>query len=82
MFPSSIHVAATAAVVRALSRHHMEHSLARKGSQLAGVVKAGRTTQVTDACRTCGEFCLGSIGRPRPDRLTGNRARPSCVTGP
>ena len=45
VFPSSIHVAATAAVVRDLvpALQHLEQSLSRKESEFATVVKSGRT---------------------------------------
>ena len=45
VFPSSIHIAATAAVVRDLipALHHLEASLSRKAQEFAPVVKSGRT---------------------------------------
>jgi fumarate hydratase class II len=45
VFPSSIHVAATAAVVGELvpALRHLQRSLARKADELSGVVKSGRT---------------------------------------
>ncbi|MCM2576267.1 class II fumarate hydratase [Streptomyces sp. MTZ3.1] len=45
VFPSSVHIAATAAVTRDLmpALEHLAESLERKASELAGVVKAGRT---------------------------------------
>ena len=45
VFPSSVHIAATEAVTRDLmpALEHLAESLARKASELAGVVKAGRT---------------------------------------
>ncbi len=44
-FPSSIHVAATEAVMHDLvpALHHLEHALRRKAEELSGVVKSGRT---------------------------------------
>jgi fumarate hydratase, class II len=45
VFPSSIHIAATAAVARDLipALEHLTASLARKGAEFAEVVKSGRT---------------------------------------
>jgi fumarate hydratase class II len=45
VFPSAIHIAATRAVVRDLvpALTHLQESLSRKGSELADVVKSGRT---------------------------------------
>jgi fumarate hydratase class II len=45
VFPSSIHVAATAAVVRDLvpALRHLEAALSRKAEEFASVVKSGRT---------------------------------------
>ena len=45
VFPSSIHIAATAAVVRDLipALHHLEAALSRKAQEFAPVVKSGRT---------------------------------------
>jgi fumarate hydratase class II len=45
VFPSSIHIAATSAVVNDLipALEHLEQSLSRKGTELAAVVKSGRT---------------------------------------
>jgi len=45
VFPSSIHVAATAAVVRDLvpALRHLEEALSRKENEFADVVKSGRT---------------------------------------
>ncbi|NNJ04426.1 class II fumarate hydratase [Streptomyces sp. PKU-MA01144] len=45
VFPSSIHIAATAAVTRDLvpALEHLAHALERKAGEFAGVVKAGRT---------------------------------------
>jgi fumarate hydratase class II len=45
VFPSSIHVAATSAVVNDLvpALRHLEAALSRKAEQFAGVVKSGRT---------------------------------------
>ncbi|MBK5305958.1 MAG: class II fumarate hydratase [Frankiaceae bacterium] len=45
VFPSSIHIAATSAVVNDLipALGHLEQSLSRKATELAGVVKSGRT---------------------------------------
>ncbi|MDT7571984.1 MAG: fumarate hydratase, class [Actinomycetota bacterium] len=45
VFPSSIHIAATSAVVNDLipALQHLEQSLARKADELAAVVKSGRT---------------------------------------
>src|SRR3954451_12949887 len=45
VFPSSIHIAATSAVVRDLipALRHLEASLGRKAEEFAGVVKSGRT---------------------------------------
>jgi fumarate hydratase class II len=45
VFPSSIHIAATAAVVRDLipALRHLDASLSRKAEEWAGVVKSGRT---------------------------------------
>jgi fumarate hydratase, class II len=45
VFPSSIHIAATSAVVRDLipALRHLEGALARKSAEFAGVVKSGRT---------------------------------------
>ncbi len=45
MFPASIHIAATAGVIRDLipALEHLAASLERKGDEFAGVVKSGRT---------------------------------------
>jgi fumarate hydratase, class II len=45
VFPSSIHIAATAAVVRELvpALRHLAQALERKAKEFAGVVKSGRT---------------------------------------
>jgi fumarate hydratase class II len=45
VFPSSIHIAATSAVVNDLipALEHLEHSLARKADEWKAVVKSGRT---------------------------------------
>jgi fumarate hydratase class II len=45
VFPSSIHIAATSAVVNDLipALEHLEHSLAGKADEFAAVVKSGRT---------------------------------------
>jgi fumarate hydratase class II len=45
VFPSSIHIAATSAVVNDLipALHHLEQSLSRKAAEFATVVKSGRT---------------------------------------
>src|SRR5690625_4219351 len=45
VFPTAIHIAATASVTRELvpALEHLERSLARKGAEFAGVVKSGRT---------------------------------------
>jgi fumarate hydratase class II len=45
VFPSSIHIAATSAVVNDLipALEHLEQSLSRKAAEFAGVVKSGRT---------------------------------------
>jgi fumarate hydratase class II len=45
VFPSSIHIAATSAVVNDLipALHHLEQSLARKAAEFTTVVKSGRT---------------------------------------
>jgi fumarate hydratase, class II len=61
VFPTSVHVAATAGVVRDLvpALHHLESSLSAKADELATVVKSGRTHLMDATPVTLGQEFAG-----------------------
>src|ERR1044072_2559772 len=67
VFPSAIHIAATAAVVRDLipALEHLSAALARKGAAFAGVVKAGRTHLMDATPVTLGQEFGGYAAQTR-----------------
>ncbi|NJP66169.1 class II fumarate hydratase [Streptomyces spiramenti] len=75
VFPSSIHIAATAAVSRELipALEHLADALAGKGEEFAGVVKAGRTHLMDATPVTLGQEFGGYAAQVRygVERLRG-----------
>ncbi|NJQ05013.1 class II fumarate hydratase [Streptomyces lonarensis] len=75
VFPSSIHIAATAAVTRDLipALEHLADALAGKGEEFAGVVKAGRTHLMDATPVTLGQEFGGYAAQVRygVERLRG-----------
>lgn len=77
VFPSSIHIAATAAVTRDLvpALEHLATSLERKSREFADVVKSGRTHLMDATPVTLGQ----EFGATRPRCGTGSSGwRPRC----
>ncbi|NJQ15629.1 class II fumarate hydratase [Streptomyces bohaiensis] len=79
VFPSSIHIAATAAVSRDLipALEHLADALAGKGEEFAGVVKAGRTHLMDATPVTLGQEFGGYAAQVRygVERLRGGLPR-------
>ncbi|MEV0961822.1 class II fumarate hydratase [Streptomyces sp. NPDC049910] len=67
VFPSSIHIAATAAVTRDLvpALEHLAEALERKAAEFAGVVKAGRTHLMDATPVTLGQEFSGYAAQIR-----------------
>jgi fumarate hydratase, class II len=67
VFPSSIHIAATAAVLRELipALEHLADALAAKGEEFAGVVKSGRTHLMDATPVTLGQEFAGYSAQVR-----------------
>ncbi|WP_432484800.1 class II fumarate hydratase [Kineococcus esterisolvens] len=67
VFPTSVHVAATAAVVNELvpALEHLEASLRRKAQEFAGVVKSGRTHLMDATPVTLGQEFAGYAAQVR-----------------
>ena len=79
VFPSSIHIAATAAVTRDLvpALEHLAAALARKGEEFAEVVKSGRTHLMDATPVTLGQEFDGYAAQMRlgVERLTASLPR-------
>src|SRR3954462_9908274 len=79
VFPSSIHIAATSAVVNDLipALEHLEQSLSRKSAELAAVVKSGRTHLMDATPVTLGQEFGGyaAQGRDGVERLQASLPR-------
>src|SRR6266498_310005 len=67
VFPSSIHIAATTAVIRDLipALRHLEEELARKATEFADVVKSGRTHLMDATPVTLGQEFRGYAAQVR-----------------
>ena len=81
VFPSSIHIAATAAVTRDLipALAHLEASLERKAEEFADVVKSGRTHLMDATPVTLGQEFGGYAAQVR---YGVERLRPRCPAWP
>ncbi|WP_130796373.1 class II fumarate hydratase [Streptomyces otsuchiensis] len=79
VFPSSIHIAATAAISRELvpALEHLADALADKGQEFAGVVKSGRTHLMDATPVTLGQEFAGYAAQVRygVERLRGSLPR-------
>ena len=79
VFPSSIHIAATSAVVNDLipALDHLEAALSRKARELASVVKSGRTHLMDATPVTLGQELGGYAAQVRygVERLQSSRSR-------
>jgi fumarate hydratase class II len=75
VFPSSIHIAATAAILRELipALEHLADALAAKGQEFSGVVKSGRTHLMDATPVTLGQEFAGYSAQVRygVERLRG-----------
>jgi fumarate hydratase class II len=82
VFPTSIHVAATASTVNQLLLDHLAQSLERKAEELAEVVKSGRTHLMDATPVTLGQEFAGYAAQVRKGIARVERALPSAAEVP